>query len=342
MRIVQVGLGGFGRDWAKNMIPRVPEVEVVGTVDLSPGSRELAIAAGLTTAEDCYATTEAALEATDPEAVLVTASLVGHVPAARAALESGRHVLIEKPFAPSVAEAKELVALADAHGLTVAVSQNYRFFPAVQAVQRIVAEQTYGDLHAVALDFRQMSGATGRAGAHHALDEPLLVDMSIHHFDLIRAVLGREVTTVDLRTWDPSWSLFTGPSEGAGLIESGPDLVTSYRASWVSSGVRTAWAGEWRMDFADAEVWWTSRGDGPEGWRSDEVRVRRGKKVETLVLPTVARVDRAGSLTEFVTAIEEGREPVISGRQNLGSLATTNASVESARTRQPVDLADWL
>ena len=342
MRIVQVGLGGFGRDWAKNMIPRVPEVEVVGTVDLSPGSRELAIAAGLTTAEDCYATTEAALEATDPEAVLVTASLVGHVPAARAALESGRHVLIEKPFAPSVAEAKELVALADAHGLTVAVSQNYRFFPAVQAVQRIVAEQTYGDLHAVALDFRRMSGATGRAGAHHALDEPLLVDMSIHHFDLIRAVLGREVTTVDLRTWDPAWSLFTGPSEGAGLIESGPDLVTSYRASWVSSGVRTAWAGEWRMDFADAEVWWTSRGDGPEGWRSDEVRVRRGKKVETLVLPTVARVDRAGSLTEFVTAIEEGREPVISGRQNLGSLATTYAAVESARSRQPVDLADWL
>ena len=158
MRIVQVGLGGFGRDWAKNMIPRVPEVEVVGTVDLAPGSRKLAIAAGLTTAEDCYATTEAALEATDPEAVLVTASLIGHVPAARAALESGRHVLIEKPFAPSVAEAKELVALADAHGLTVAVSQNYRFFPAVQAVQRIVAEQTYGDLHAVALDFRRCPG----------------------------------------------------------------------------------------------------------------------------------------------------------------------------------------
>ena len=342
MRIVQVGLGGFGRDWAKNVIPRVPEVEVVGTADVFAGSRDRAIAAGLTTAADCHATVEGALEATDPEAVLVTASLVGHVPAARAALESGRHVLIEKPFAPSVAEAKELIALADAQGLTVAVSQNYRFFPAVQAVQKIVAEQTYGELHAVALDFRQMSGSDGVAGAHHALAEPLLVDMSIHHFDLIRAVLGREVTTVDLRTWDPSWSLFTGPSEGAGLIEYGPDLVTSYRASWVSSGVRTAWAGEWRMDFADAEVWWTSRGDGPEGWRFDEVRVRQGGQVKTLELPSVARVDRAGSLTEFVTAIEQGREPVISGRNNLGSLATTYASVESARTRQPVQLADWL
>ncbi|GAA1436747.1 Gfo/Idh/MocA family oxidoreductase [Microlunatus lacustris] len=341
MRIVQVGLGGFGRDWAKNVIPRVPEVEVVGTADVFAGSREQAVAAGLTTARDCYPTVEAALEATECEAVLVTASLVGHVPAARTALESGRHVLIEKPFAPSVAEAQELVALADARGLTVAVSQNYRFFPAVQVVQKIVAEQTYGDLHAVALDFRQHSGADGVPGPHHALAEPLLVDMSIHHFDLIRTVLGREVTAVDLRTWDPAWSLFSGPSEGAGLIESGTDLVTSYRASWVSSGLRTTWAGEWRMDFADAEVWWTSRGDGPEGWRADEVRVRRSGEVETLALPTVARVDRAGSLTEFVSAIQEGREPSISGRDNLGSLATTYASVESARTRQPVQLADW-
>lgn len=337
MRIVQVGLGGFGRDWARNVIPRVPEVEVVATADVFAGSRQAAISAGLTTEADCFETAEEAIAHADAEAVLVTASLVGHVPAARAALEAGKHVLIEKPFAPSVAEAEELVALAASRGLTIAVSQNYRFFPAVRAVQRLVAEETYGALHAVELDFRQFSGADG-PGPHHALAEPLLVDMSIHHFDLIRAVLGREVTRVDLRTWDPAWSLFTGPSVGTGVIESGPDLVTSYRGSWVSRGPRTAWAGEWRMDFADAEVWWTSRGDGPEGWRSDEVRVRTGGTVEKLELPTVERTDRAGSLTEFVTSIQAGREPEISGRRNLATLATTYAAVESARTRGPVTL----
>lgn len=342
MRIVQVGLGGFGRDWATHIVPQVPEVEVVGTADLFEGSRALAIAAGLASADSCFASLEEALEATDPEAVLVTASLVGHVPAAVAALESGRHVLIEKPYAPSVAEAKELNALADAKGLTVAVSQNYRFFPAVQAVREIVAERRLGDLHAVEIDFRQHSGADGVAGPHHALAEPLLVDMSIHHFDLLRYVLGREVTAITCRTWDPAWSLFSGPSEGVAVIECGDDLTASYRASWVSSGVRTTWAGEWRMDFADGEVWWTSRGDGPEGWRSDDVRVRRGRTLETLVLPKVRRTDRAGSLTEFVTAITEGRQPVISGRDNIGSLATTYAAVEASRTRQPVQLADWL
>lgn len=175
--------------------------------------------------------------------MLVTASLVGHVPAAVTALEAGKHVLIEKPFAPSVAEAKELVALAAARDRTVAVSQNYRFFPAVQVVHELVAAGTLGDLHAVEIDFRQHSGSDGVRTPHHYLDEPLLVDMSIHHFDLLRYVVGREVSSISCRTWDPAWSLFSGPSEGVALIECGDDLVASYRASWVSSGVRTAWAG---------------------------------------------------------------------------------------------------
>ncbi len=340
MRILQVGLGGFGRDWAARVIPQVPEVEVVGTADVFAGSRELALAAGLTTPDRCFSSVEEGLEATDPDAVLVTASLIGHVPAAEAALRSGRHVLIEKPFAPSVAEAESLVALADQQQRVVAVSQNYRFFPAVQAVRQLVADRTLGDLHAVEIDFRQFSGREGIAGPHHALAEPLLVDMSIHHFDLLRYVLGREVTAITCRTWDPEWSLFTGPSEGVALIDSG-DVVTSYRASWVSSGAKTAWAGEWRMDFAGGEVWWTSRGDGPEGWKADLVTVRRGRFLETLELPVVERVDRAGSLTEFAQAIAAGREPGVSGRNNLGSLATTYAAVEAAQTRATVELAGW-
>jgi predicted dehydrogenase len=201
-----------------------------------------------------------------------------------------------------------------------------------------VKERTLGDLHAVDIDFRQFSGAEGVRTAHHFLDEPLLVDMSIHHFDLIRTILGREVSAITCRTWDPRWSHFSGPSEGVALIDCGADLVVSYRASWVSHGPRTAWAGEWRMDFSDGEVWFTSRGDGAEGWRADQVRLRRRRTVETLELPRLERTDRLGSLTEFVAAIEAKREPTISGRDNIGSLATTYAAVESARTRSSVTI----
>lgn len=336
MRIVQVGLGGFGRNWAEEMIPQVPEVEVVATADVAEASRQAAIEAGVATPDRCFATVEQAIDVADPDAVLVTASLVGHVPAVRAALKAGRHVMVEKPFAPTVAEARELVDLAESSGLVLAVSQNYRFFPAVRAVRELVRSGQLGELHAVELDFRRFSGSDGRRGPHHHLDQPLLVDMSIHHFDLFRVVLGQDATQITCRTWDPEWSLFSGPSEGVALIEFGDGVTASYRGSWVSHGSPTAWAGEWRMDFSDGEVSWTSRGDGRDGWKSDQVWVRRGADRRRLDLPTVERTDRAGSLTEFVTAIAEGREPENSGRDNLSSLALTYAAVESATAGRTV------
>jgi len=337
VRIVQVGLGGFGRNWAEEMIPQVTEVEVVGRADISPESRQAAISAGIADPAATYETAEEAIAATDPDAVLVTASLVGHVPAMRAALEAGKHVMTEKPFAPTVAEAAELVDLAESKGLVLAVSQNYRFFPAPQVVRQLVADGELGPLHAVELDFRRFSGVNGVRGPHHFLAEPLLVDMSIHHFDLMRVVLGRDPQQITCKTWDPEWSLFTGPSEGTALIDFG-DVTLSYRGSWVSHGEPTPWAGAWRMDFEDGDVSWTSRGDGRYGWKADEVWIRRGRQRTKLVLPTVERTDRAGTLTEFVTAITEGRQPQNSGRDNLSTLALTYAAVESAASGNPVKI----
>lgn len=337
LRIAQVGLGGFGRNWAAQMIPQVTEVELVGSADVAGVSREQAIKDGVADPATTYESTEQLLEATDPDALLVTASLVGHVPAVRAGLEAGKHVLVEKPFAPSVEEARELVELADAKGLVLAVSQNYRFFPAIGVVRDLIAGGELGDLHAVNIDFRRMSGADGVRTPHHHLDEPLLVDMSIHHFDLMHTLLGqpRAITTT---TWDPQWSLFSGPSEGVALVDF-DGYTVSYRGSWVSHGAPTPWAGEWQLDFADGQVRWTSRGDGPNfGAADDEVIVRQNGKERSLDLPTVDRLDRAGSLTEFARAITEGREPQNSGRDNLASLALTYASVDSARTGTKVTL----
>ena len=67
-------------------------------------------------AERFYGSVAEGLAATPSDAVLVTTLLPGHVPVARAALEAGKHVLVEKPFAPTVTEARELVALAGSGG----------------------------------------------------------------------------------------------------------------------------------------------------------------------------------------------------------------------------------
>lgn len=329
VRVLQVGMGGWGRNWASQVLPSVEGVERVGCVDSSAEALAAARAEGLADEQSCFADLDTAIGATNPELVLVTANLVGHVPSVRTALEAGRHVLVEKPFAATVAEAAELVELAAERRVTLMVSQNYRFYPAVRAVQRLLAGGELGEVHTVHIDFRFCT-ADGGAGkmAHHLLEEPLLVDMSIHHFDLLRAVLGREAVEVSCRTWNAPWTPFAGPPEGAAIIVLQGGLTTSYSASWISRVTPTPWSGDWRMELERGAVTWTSRG-GPG---SEKVTVwPAGGEPHELTLPDAGPLDRAGSMTEALRAIREGDVPESSGRDNLGTLALMCAAVESAR-----------
>jgi predicted dehydrogenase len=219
------------------------------------------------------------------------------------------------------------------------VSQNYRFQPAVHAVRRIVREGTLGALHSVSIDFRRTTPKGPPAPNRPVLRDPLLGDMAIHHFDVIRAVTGLDAREVVCRTWQPDGFRYGGPPAAAALITLADGLVVSYRGSWVSSGTTTAWVGEWRMEFDGGEVWWTSRPDGSEPGVTEAVRIRFAAGDESsLTLPTMPRTDRAGSLTAFETAVREGRQPETSAADNLGSLAITYAAIASGRTGVPVSI----
>lgn len=337
VRLVQVGLGGFGQSWASQVVTRVPGARLVACVDTDPDALETALGQTGLPPDRMYSGLPAALEDLECDAVLVTAPVGAHVPSALAALQAGKHVLVEKPFASTVSEAQEAVDLAQAQGLTLMVSQNYRFFPAVRAVAGLVEGGEYGQVDAVHVDFRQHDNGAPREGHRHYLfPEPMVVDMAIHHFDLMRVVLGCEPVEIYCASWNPPWSKFDQPAEAMAVIRFEGDTFVSYRGSWLSRGTPTAWAGEWRMELAEAEVSWTSRGGRPlQG--ADRVTVRSGREQPTpLPLPDVPYVDREGSLAAFLDAIRTGAEPETSGWENLKTLALTLAAVESAQTNRPV------
>lgn len=338
LRVVQVGLGGWGRDWAWRVGPAVDEVEVVGYVDSDPDASARLAKLVPGSAERFFVSLDEALQATHPEAVLITTTLAGHAPLTRAALDAGLHVLVEKPFTETLGAARDLVKLAAGKGLTLMVSQNYRFFPAARTAARVVEEGSLGELYSISIDFRRNAAAPPQPRQRHHDDaQPLLVDMSIHHFDLLRMILGREPTRISCQASSPAWSGFDGPSAAFASILF-DDLAVSYRASWISAGPITPWAGEWAMEFERGQLSWTSRGD--EGVLKDRValRPRRGRP-KVLPLPPIERIDRAGTLTEFARAVRDGREPEASGRDNLHTLAFTLAAVESAEGREWVAIA---
>ncbi len=333
LRIVQVGMGGWGRNWTKNIVSQNRDVELVACVDTVPAILSLAQQElSHLHIKHFLPSLAEALAAIEADAVLITASLPGHVPVALEALNAGKHVLLEKPFAPSIAEAQRVIDSAAQHGRILMISQNYRYFPAVRVVQELIREGTLGPVGTVNLDFRRYANS----GSHrnYQLWQPLLVDMSIHHFDLMRMLLGQEPVHIACQTWNPPWSNFVEGAAGSATITFDGGTVLNYRGSWVSTTPQTNWAGEWHIECAGGEIIATSRGDKP-----DYVAIRPlGKRLRTLKLPEMPLRDRHGTLAAFVQAVRTGEEPETSGRRSLKTLALMLAAVEASVSGQPVTI----
>jgi predicted dehydrogenase len=154
----------------------------------------------------------------------------------------------------------------------------------------------------------------------------------------LRLILDREPERIYCEAWNPEWTAFSGPSVAVASIEFGGDILVSYRGSWVSTGPVTPWSGEWRMEFEQGQIFWTSRDD--DGARRDRVVIHKpGRRARVIPLPVLAQTDRCGTLTEFAQSVRESREPECSGRDNLGTLGLVAAAVESATRRQPVEIS---
>ncbi|GAA4968926.1 Gfo/Idh/MocA family oxidoreductase [Kineococcus glutinatus] len=339
-RLIQVGLGGWGGDWARNAVPAVGEVEQVAVVDarettLRGAQQELGLPDGR-----CLTSLAAALAAVPADGVLVTAPVGFHVPLALEALEAGLHVLVEKPFASGVAEARAAVERAEDLGLVLQVSQNYRAYPAPQAVRDLVAAGAVGDLSVVHVDFRRWANdAPAATNRHHTFSHPLLHDMAVHHFDLLRMVTGRDAVRVYAKVTDPPWSRFREEASAVLTIEMAGGLTASYRGSWVSRGPQTAWDGEWALEGADGRITFTGRGG--RGPADDVVHVSRGGGPPTPVpLPAPALWGRSAGLRQFARAIAGGPPPDVTGRSNLGTLALMEAATRSAASGRVEDVED--
>ncbi|HWG84596.1 MAG TPA: Gfo/Idh/MocA family oxidoreductase, partial [Deinococcales bacterium] len=152
LRLIHAGLGGWGRDWLK-VVRAEPGVRTVAWVEPDERSREAAVQAGVPEG-NLHPTLAAALAAGAADALLITAPAAAHVPLALEGLSAGLHVLTEKPFAPSVAEARQAIEAADRAGRVLMVSQNYRHHPAPRAARALVASGELGRVGVVNVDFR--------------------------------------------------------------------------------------------------------------------------------------------------------------------------------------------
>ena len=139
----------------------------------------------------------------DPEIDVVDISSpnVFHYPAAKAALEAGKHVMCEKPLGMTSAESAELVELATRTGLANAVTLNVRFYPVVRHAKALIERGDLGTIFSVHggywqewllydtdYNWRVEAGAGGKLRA--------IGDIGSHWMDLAQFITGQRITQV--------------------------------------------------------------------------------------------------------------------------------------------------
>ena len=331
IRLVHVGLGAWGGNWATHVLPQHPDLEVVGYVDLVAEKRD-AIAARLgEPPQKFFAHLDDALAAGAVDAVSIAVPIALHAPVARQALEAGKHVVVEKPFAANMAEARDLVALAERKGVVLAVSQNYRYYPAPQMVAQLGHRGTFGKIIGAKIDFRR--NAFAERSRNTQIPDPMLADMAVHHYDLMRMLIQEDPVSLSARSWNPAGSPYRMDATAAMTVSFPGGANISYRGSWVDPGPQTAWAGEWQLDFERASILWTARCDQPWQTKRDRVQILRpNAELEDVALPAFPLHDRAGVLAALAERLRSGIEPAYfpSGRANLGTLGMIEAALRSA------------
>lgn len=174
-----IGVGHLGRHHAR-LLAADPRCEVVGIHDADPRT-----AAAI--AKEHGVPVAASLDEllSRAAAVTVAAPTVHHFAVAKQCLERGKHTLVEKPLTPTLAEAEELLRLADAHKVKLQVGHVERFNGAILAVAPLVKEPRFIEVH-------RLSPFPARS-----TDIGVILDVMIHDIDILLSLVRSQVTAID-------------------------------------------------------------------------------------------------------------------------------------------------
>ncbi len=145
--VVRVGVIGYGY-WGPNIVRNLSALDrchLAAVCDRSPAALKRAGKAypGVRLTNDFAEI----LRAPDIDAVAVVTPVWTHYELAKAALENGKHVFVEKPFTSTAAQAQELIELAARRNLQIMVDHTFLFSGAVRKIRQLVDEGTLGPLY---------------------------------------------------------------------------------------------------------------------------------------------------------------------------------------------------
>jgi predicted dehydrogenase len=328
LKMAVIGVGHLGQAHAR-ILAGLPEVELVGVADVNAEQAR-------TVAEKCgtRAFTHYGPLLDQAEAACVVVPTSHHHSVGRAFLERGIPLLIEKPFATTVEQADELIALARAKGVALQVGHIERFNPAFE-------ELTSRPISPKFVECERHGPFTGRS-----TDIGAVLDLMIHDLDLLHALDPSDVVSVEAM----GVAVFGGHEDlvnvrmrfASGCIAH----VTASRISPLPKRRLRIWAPEGYagLDFVRRKLILVQPSDQlrRHGLRVDQLDPsRRAKLAEEVFGRHLEMCDRTCSapadqltreLQHFVQCVRTGSTPRVTGEDGRAALALACRVLESVRS----------
>jgi D-apiose dehydrogenase len=256
-------------------------------------------------------------------------------------IERGIQLLIEKPFGTTGANAVRYTEAAEAGGITLAVGQNFRWFPEYQWLSERLGRADTGAISY--LEARSFQNRPQAPDVWRARERKLeMAIYSVHLIDRLQWIAGSAPVAVSAMTRRAPGSELPGEQFSSLLIEFADGFVGHMTSTWLSKGL---YVNDFRVDTSTGSA--HVRRDLPMHGDATAVAEFGGEREESVFADSEENphgtLSYGYSMREFALALREGRQPIHSGRDNLKTMGIMEAAyLSAARGGAPVSLGEAL
>ncbi|MDQ0973682.1 UDP-N-acetylglucosamine 3-dehydrogenase [Neobacillus niacini] len=336
LRVAVIGCGSIAQHRHLPEYKSNKNVEIVAVCDINE-ERALAVAEKYDV--KAYTNYQELLSSGSVDAVSVCTPNYLHAPISIAALNAGLHVLCEKPMATSKQEAEEMIAAANESGKKLMIGHNQRFVPSHQKARKLIESGEIGKIYS----FRTSFGHGGPEGwsvdgkeSWFFQKEKAFVgamgDLGVHKTDLLRYVLGEEITEVGSFVETSAKDFADVDDNAVCVLKTESGIIGTLAASWAYVSK------EDNSTIIYGEKAILRLEDDPIN--SLVVQYVNGEVVN-YQLGKIQSNDEGGQnnsrvIEKFVESILHDQEPPVSGEEGKKSLEVILAALESNQTKQIV------
>lgn len=311
--VAVVGTGFWGRNHAR-VFKELPETELLAICDIN-AERAQTVASQF--GVKSYTNTGSMLKNKDIEAISICTWSTSLAKEALKALKAGKNVLVEKPMATNVKEAKQLVGTAEREGLHLTVGFLMRFIPGLQRIRKEVEDKTLGK--PVCATAKRVSQWPERIG-----DVGVVKDTAIHDLDVMRYIFNEDPVAVYAKTG----------SMRQGEFEDYAQIMLAFKGGQ-SAFIESNWLTPYKTRILTVTG---SEAIMKLDYITQELTIENAK--ETLQPRYALQEPLKLELQHFVKCITGKEKPLVTGIDGLKALQTAEAALRSSATGKVVKLQE--